>query len=59
MKTISILGSTGSIGTQALEIADKYNFRISALSANSQIKLLESQARKYNPECVCIYDEKK
>ena len=59
MKTISILGSTGSIGTQALEIADKYNFRVSALSANSQIKLLESQARKYNPECVCIYDEKK
>lgn len=57
MKTISILGSTGSIGTQALEVAEKHNFRISALSANTNISKLESQARKYNPECVCIYDK--
>lgn len=59
MKTISILGSTGSIGTQALEVAEKHNFRISALSANNSVDTLENQTRKYNPEYVCIYNEKK
>lgn len=59
MKTISILGSTGSIGTQALEVVEKHNFKVSALSANSRIGLLEEQARKYNPEMVCVYDENK
>ncbi|MDE5947004.1 MAG: 1-deoxy-D-xylulose-5-phosphate reductoisomerase [Oscillospiraceae bacterium] len=59
MKTVSILGSTGSIGTQALDVAEKHNFRVSALSANSSTKLLEQQARKYNPNYVCIYDESK
>jgi len=59
MKKISILGSTGSIGTQALEVADKHKFRISALSANTNITLLENQARKYNPEYICIYNKDK
>ena len=59
MKTISILGSTGSIGTQALEVAEKHNFRISALSANNSVDTLENQTRKYNPEYVCIYNEEK
>lgn len=59
MKAISVLGSTGSIGTQALEVADKHNFKVSALSANSRTELLEQQTRKYNPEYVCIYDESK
>lgn len=59
MKTISILGSTGSIGTQALEVAEKHNFKISALSANTRTEMLENQARKYNPEYVCIYDKNK
>lgn len=59
MKTVSILGSTGSIGTQALDVADKHHFKVSALSANSNIELLEKQARKYKPDYVCIYDKSK
>lgn len=58
MKNISILGSTGSIGTQALEIVEMHSINIQALSANSNIDLLEKQARKFKPLFVCIYDEK-
>ena len=58
-KTISVLGSTGSIGTQALEIADEHGFKVSALAAHSNIKLLEKQARAYNPQIVCIYNKDK
>lgn len=55
MKNISILGSTGSIGTQALEVADKSgDINITGLSANSNIKLLEEQIRKYKPKFACI-----
>ena len=55
MKNISILGSTGSIGTQALEVADICkDICIKGLSANSNISLLESQIRKYKPEKACI-----
>lgn len=57
-KTISILGSTGSIGTQAIEVAKKHNFRVSALSANNNADILEKQARELNPEYICIYNEK-
>ncbi len=58
-KTISVLGSTGSIGTQALEVAEKHNFKISALAAHSSTGLLEQQVRKFRPETVCIYNENK
>lgn len=58
-KTISVLGSTGSIGTQALEVAEKHNFKISALAAHSNTGLLEQQVRKFRPETVCIYNENK
>lgn len=58
-KTISVLGSTGSIGTQALEVAEKHNFKISALAAHSSTGLLEQQVRKFRPETVCIYNEDK
>lgn len=58
MKKISILGSTGSIGTQSLEVARKNNMKVLGLTANSNLKLLEQQAREFNPEMVCIYDEK-
>ncbi len=58
MKKISILGSTGSIGLQALEVAKMHNIKIQAISANKNIKILESQVREYNPEIVCVYDEK-
>ncbi|MDF2820687.1 MAG: 1-deoxy-D-xylulose 5-phosphate reductoisomerase [Clostridiales bacterium] len=55
MRKISILGSTGSIGKQTLEIAnDNEDIKICALSANSNIALLEEQARTYKPEMVCV-----
>ena len=59
MKYISILGSTGSIGTQTLEVCENINNSIYGLAANSNIELLEKQARKYKPSVVCIYDKNK
>ena len=59
MKTITILGSTGSIGTQALEVANKHNIRIKALAAHSNVDLLASQAIENNAEYACIYDKDK
>ena len=59
MKTITILGSTGSIGTQALEVANKHNIRIKALAAYSNVDLLARQAIENNAEYVCIFDEEK
>ncbi len=56
-KTIAILGSTGSIGKQALEVCDECGFKVSALAANSNIKLLEDQIRKYNPDYCAVGDE--
>jgi len=58
---LSILGSTGSIGTQALEVARLFPDRLSvcALSAQSNVRLLAEQARLYRPDCVVIGDETK
>ncbi|MDD6213847.1 MAG: 1-deoxy-D-xylulose-5-phosphate reductoisomerase [Firmicutes bacterium] len=57
---ISILGSTGSIGTQTLEVVRAYTgIRVWALSTYSNIGLLEKQAREFKPELVCVVDEKK
>ena len=58
-KTVSILGSTGSIGTQALEVCEKHGLGITALTAHSSIDLLEEQSRKFRPEYVGIYNEEK
>ena len=58
-KCISILGSTGSIGTQALEVAKAHDMRVHALAANRNIDLLERQTRELRPKKVCIYDETK
>lgn len=58
MKDLVILGSTGSIGRQSLEVAQKCGFKVSALAAGSDIKLLEIQARKFLPECVAVANEK-
>ncbi len=56
---ISVLGSTGSIGTQTLAIAREYKgIVIEALSAHSNIDLLEKQAREFKPKTVCVTDEK-
>lgn len=59
MKTMTILGSTGSIGTQALEVAAKHNIKVKALAANSDVEKLAAQARELSPDCVCIYREDK
>ena len=58
-KNISVLGSTGSIGTQTLDVADKLDLRVSALTAAKNIELLEQQVRKYKPELAVVYDEEK
>lgn len=57
MKNLVLLGSTGSIGTQTLDVARLHNMKIKALSANTNAKLLEQQAREFKPEAVCIFDE--
>jgi 1-deoxy-D-xylulose-5-phosphate reductoisomerase len=54
---ITVLGSTGSIGTQTLEVAEAIGAKITALTAFRNVKLLESQARKFHPEVVVIADE--
>ncbi len=55
MKTISVLGSTGSIGTQTLDVVDKEgDIRVQSLTAHSNIELLEKQIRKYKPKTVCV-----
>ena len=59
MQTISILGSTGSIGTQSLEVAKKHNIRIKALAAHSNAKLLAEQVKQTGAEYACIYNEEK
>jgi len=59
MKEIAILGSTGSIGIQTLEVAREFRdqIRVTALAAHSNIELLEKQIREFKPELVCVYDE--
>jgi 1-deoxy-D-xylulose-5-phosphate reductoisomerase len=55
-KNIAILGSTGSIGVQTLDVARNLNIRVSALTANSNIDLVEKQAREFMPQLVSIGD---
>lgn len=58
MKNIAVLGSTGSIGTQTLDVArNNEDIRVVALSAGSNIELLEQQAREFSPEVVSVADE--
>ncbi|MGN1138566.1 MAG: 1-deoxy-D-xylulose-5-phosphate reductoisomerase, partial [Ruminococcus sp.] len=59
IKNISILGSTGSIGTQALDVVDNLGLKVSALTANTNIDILEEQVRKYKPALAVIYDPDK
>jgi 1-deoxy-D-xylulose-5-phosphate reductoisomerase len=59
MKKITILGSTGSIGTQAIEICDKHGIEIIALAAYSNVTLLAKQAKEHNVKTLCIYCEQK
>ena len=58
MKRICILGSTGSIGTQTLDIARHYNtdLEVISLSAASSVDKMEAQIREFSPKKVCMYD---
>lgn len=56
-KTIALLGATGSIGRQTLEVAGELDLRVAALTANTQVDLLEQQARQYMPRLAVLYDE--
>lgn len=58
MKHIAVLGSTGSIGTQTLEVVrNNDDFRIDVLAAGSNVKALEKQIREFSPRLVCVYKE--
>ena len=60
MKKIAILGSTGSIGTQTLDIAREHKeLQITALAAGSNIELLEQQIREFKPKLACVYNVEK
>nr|WP_317412397.1 1-deoxy-D-xylulose-5-phosphate reductoisomerase [uncultured Solibaculum sp.] len=58
MRRISILGSTGSIGTQALDVIDGLDVQVAALAAHHNVGMLEEQIRKYRPELVAVVDKK-
>lgn len=55
-KNIAVLGSTGSIGIQTLDVARKHNIKVHALTANRSIDLLEKQAREFRPSLVAVAD---
>ncbi|MFH1778576.1 MAG: 1-deoxy-D-xylulose-5-phosphate reductoisomerase [Candidatus Omnitrophota bacterium] len=61
MKRITILGSTGSIGTKALDVIESHsdNFSVAALASHSNVTLLAEQAKRHHPKLVAIYDESK
>lgn len=56
MKKIAILGSTGSIGTQTIDVLEDISVQVTALTTNRNIELLEEQARKLKPKMVAAYD---
>lgn len=57
-KRLSILGSTGSIGTQSLDVVDKRGYEVVALTAHSNVDIIEAQIRKYKPQYAAMVDEK-
>lgn len=57
-KNLSILGSTGSIGTQALEVAENLGINITALSADKNVEAMENQIRKFRPKTASLRNEK-
>ena len=59
INNISVLGSTGSIGTQTLDVVDKLGMNVCALTAAKNIELLEDQVRKYKPRLAVVFDEEK
>ena len=59
MKSLVILGSTGSIGTQALEVCRRDGYKVNALASGSNIELLEKQAREFSVKAVAVFDQNK
>ncbi|MCD7871748.1 MAG: 1-deoxy-D-xylulose-5-phosphate reductoisomerase [Clostridiales bacterium] len=57
MKKISILGSTGSIGTQSLDVCRMHGYDVKCLTANTDVDKMESQIREFHPDLVCMMDE--
>lgn len=58
MKTIAVLGSTGSIGTQTLEVvSEQQDLQVAALAAGSNIRLLEAQIRQFRPRIAAVWEE--
>lgn len=57
MKQLALLGSTGSIGRQTLEVAADAGYAISALAARRNVELLEKQARTFRPRLVAVYEQ--
>ena len=56
-RSIALLGSTGSIGCQTLEVARELGLTVAALTANSSVDLIEQQAREFCPRLAVLYDE--
>lgn len=57
MKNISILGSTGSIGTQSLDVCRMHGYNVKCLTANTRTDIIEQQVREFKPELVCMMNE--
>ena len=56
-RSIALLGSTGSIGRQTLEVARELGLSVAALTANKSVDLIEQQAREFCPRLAVLYDE--
>ena len=56
-KNISLLGSTGSIGTQSLDVCRMHGYGVKCLTASSNVKVMEQQVREFRPELVCMMNE--
>ena len=54
-KVLTVLGSTGSIGRQALEVVDMQGYEVLALTASGSVDLLETQIRKYIPDILLSF----
>lgn len=58
MKNITLLGSTGSIGTQSLDVVRMQGYSVKSLTAHSRVDVMENQVREFAPHIVCLVDEK-
>ena len=56
-KNISLLGSTGSIGTQSLDVCRMHGYKVKCLTASSRVDVMEQQIREFEPELVCMMNE--